>query len=95
LFLLFSVTDSNDALGIDDSGDNNVGDDGNKGDNDVEGNDNTEVHTVDDNHGRSVVGFGVEFVEVPDSSTLFSPFIEANSYYSTTKNRVLVQINRA
>jgi hypothetical protein len=52
-------------LGIDDSGDNNVGNDGNKGDNDGGGNDNGDVHT--DNHGRNMVDVGFEFVQVPDS----------------------------
>jgi hypothetical protein len=82
-------------LGIDDSGDNNVGNDGNKGNNDDGGNDNAEVHTVVDNLGHSMVEVGFEFVQVPDSYTSFSPFIEANSYYSTMKNRVLVQMNWA
>jgi hypothetical protein len=82
-------------LGIDDNGDNNVGNDGNKVDNDVGGNDNGAVHTVDDNHGRRMAEIGFEFVQVLDSYTSFSPSIEVDSYYSTTKNRALVQINWA
>jgi hypothetical protein len=69
------ATRSNDVLDIDDSGDNNAGNDGNKGDNDGEGNGNSDVHT-DDNHVRTVEA-GFEFDQATDSYTLFTPSLSS------------------